>query len=82
MVSGKTLADLAFMLKTSRPGFWLTSVWFYLLPVGKVFVIESARQYKLITENEIGERTLASPAVVDGAVYLRSDDHVWAIGSR
>ncbi len=28
------LADLAFVLKASRPGMWLTAVWFYLLPLG------------------------------------------------
>ena len=49
---------------------------------GKVFVIESSRQYKLISENDIGERTLASPAVSNGAIFLRTDDRLWAIGSR
>ena len=28
------LADLAFVLKASRPGMWLTAAWFYLLPLG------------------------------------------------
>jgi len=27
--------ELRFLLKVSRPGFWLTSVWFYLLPLGQ-----------------------------------------------
>ena len=29
------LRELRFLLKVSRPGFWLTSVWFYLLPLGQ-----------------------------------------------
>jgi 4-hydroxybenzoate polyprenyltransferase len=33
--------ELLFLLKVSRPGFWLTSVWFYLLPMGGVFVFAS-----------------------------------------
>jgi 4-hydroxybenzoate polyprenyltransferase len=27
-------ADLAFTLQASRPGLWLTSIWFYMLPLG------------------------------------------------
>lgn len=33
-------ASLLFVLKASRPGFWLTSLWFYLLPVGQVWVFD------------------------------------------
>ena len=29
------LHELRFLLKVSRPGFWLTSIWFYLLPLGQ-----------------------------------------------
>jgi 4-hydroxybenzoate polyprenyltransferase len=32
---------LRFLLKVSRPGFWLTSVWFYLLPLGQCEVLGS-----------------------------------------
>jgi len=33
--------EFLFLLKVSRPGFWLTSIWFYLLPVGGVNVFGS-----------------------------------------
>ena len=36
-------AELRFMLKVSRPGFWLTSIWFYMLPLGQHAVFDSAR---------------------------------------
>jgi 4-hydroxybenzoate polyprenyltransferase len=26
--------EIAFLVKAARPGFWLTSIWFYLVPVG------------------------------------------------
>ena len=26
--------SVGFLVKTARPGFWATSVWFYLLPLG------------------------------------------------
>lgn len=30
-----TRSGLLFLIKASRPGFWLTSAWFYLLPLGQ-----------------------------------------------
>jgi 4-hydroxybenzoate polyprenyltransferase len=32
-----------FVIKASRPGLWLTAVWFYLLPLGQRHVFHSAR---------------------------------------
>ncbi|MBI1358524.1 MAG: PQQ-binding-like beta-propeller repeat protein [Acidobacteria bacterium] len=49
---------------------------------GKTFVIEAAREYRLIAENDLGERTLASPAIAGGMIFLRTDDHLWAIGAK
>ena len=31
---GTLLSDLTFILQASRPGLWLTSIWFYMLPLG------------------------------------------------
>ena len=31
------LGELSFTLKASRPGFWLTTIWFYLMPHGGCF---------------------------------------------
>jgi 4-hydroxybenzoate polyprenyltransferase len=31
----RIVAELRFLLKVARPGFWLTSIWFYLLPLGQ-----------------------------------------------
>lgn len=36
-------SDLIFLLKTSRPGFWLTAMWFYLLPVSQQQVFGTGR---------------------------------------
>jgi 4-hydroxybenzoate polyprenyltransferase len=35
------LVDLKFVLQASRPGLWLTSVWFYMLPLGGRHVFNS-----------------------------------------
>lgn len=32
--------EIAFVVKAARPGFWLTSIWFYLVPVGGRNVLE------------------------------------------
>jgi 4-hydroxybenzoate polyprenyltransferase len=36
-------AEFSYLLKVSRPGFWLTQVWFYMLPLAQVPVLESPR---------------------------------------
>lgn len=33
--------EVVFVVKASRPGFWLTSIWFYLLPMGGHLPLES-----------------------------------------
>jgi len=35
---------------------------------------------EIVSENELGEAILATPAVADGALYIRSDNHLWKIG--
>jgi 4-hydroxybenzoate polyprenyltransferase len=36
------VTEIRFLLKVARPGFWLTSVWFYLLPLGQQDVFGDA----------------------------------------
>ena len=33
--------EVVFVIKASRPGFWLTSIWFYLLPIGGRLPLQS-----------------------------------------
>ena len=40
---------------------------------------ENARLREALGEME--ERILASPALIDGALFLRSEEHLWKIGS-
>lgn len=37
------VAELRFLLKVARPGFWLTSVWFYLLPLGQHAIFDTGQ---------------------------------------
>jgi outer membrane protein assembly factor BamB len=46
---------------------------------GQTFVVEAGRTFKLLHVNELGERTLASPALVDGTWYWRTATTLRAI---
>jgi 4-hydroxybenzoate polyprenyltransferase len=41
-ISSRRFSSLSFIIKASRPGLWLTAVWFYLLPLGERHVFHSA----------------------------------------
>jgi outer membrane protein assembly factor BamB len=46
---------------------------------GQTFVVEAGRTFKLLHVNELGEQTLASPALVDGTWYWRTTSSLRAI---
>lgn len=48
---------------------------------GVAYVAEvSPKGGKIVFELEMEERIFASPAVIDGALFLRSEEHLWKIG--
>ena len=46
---------------------------------GETFVLRAGRQAEVITKNDLGERFLASPAIADGRIFLRSDGSLFAV---
>ena len=42
LATERRTSRLAFLIKTARPGLWATSVWFYLLPLGRRHVFHQA----------------------------------------
>lgn len=46
---------------------------------GETFVVKAGREFKLLHTNTLGERTLASPALVDGTWYWRTASSLVAI---
>lgn len=46
---------------------------------GETFVVRAGREFTLLHTNSLGERTLASPALVDGIWYWRTAGHLIAI---
>jgi len=52
----------------------------YLLnELGSMFVLAPGDTYRLLETNNLDGRTLASPAFVGHAIYLRSDTHLYRI---
>ena len=52
----------------------------YLVDEGGVtYVIEASRDFNLIAKNDLGERTLASPAIAGNTILIRTDDHLFAV---
>ncbi len=47
---------------------------------GETFVLRAGPSFDLLHVNRIGERTLASPAMVDGRWYIRTESSLFAIG--
>jgi outer membrane protein assembly factor BamB len=47
---------------------------------GETFVLRAGPKFDLLHVNKIGESTLASPALVDGRWYIRTNRHLYAIG--
>ena len=55
---------------------------FFTNDEGETFVLRAGKTFELLHVNRIGERTLASPALVDGRWYIRTAQHLYAIGVK
>lgn len=49
---------------------------------GTVTVIAAAEPWRVLAQNPLEERLLATPAIVDNKIYVRTDEHVWAFGQQ
>ena len=47
---------------------------------GKVVVLAAGDEMKILSYNDLGEQILATPAVVDNKLYLRTENHLFAFG--
>jgi outer membrane protein assembly factor BamB len=46
---------------------------------GTTFVVKEGRTFEVLSKNPLGEMTWASPALVDGSLYLRTLEHLYCI---
>ena len=53
---------------------------YFLEESGRAVVLEAGRTFRMAAENALGERSLASPAVSDGQIFIRTDRHLYCIG--
>ena len=47
---------------------------------GEVFVAQAGREYVELARNEMDEMIMATPAISDGLIYVRTMNHIYAIG--
>ena len=47
---------------------------------GSVVVIDAGQELKVLATNKLDEPIMATPALVDGKIYVRSDSHLYAFG--
>jgi outer membrane protein assembly factor BamB len=48
---------------------------------GKTTVIEAGRKYNVLAESQLGDGFMSTPAIIDGAIILRSRTKVYRIGN-
>ncbi len=54
---------------------------YLLTEEGIMYIIQAGPEYKELTKCELGEKCLASPAFVDGRIYIRGLEHLYCIGN-
>jgi outer membrane protein assembly factor BamB len=54
---------------------------YFVSESGETIVMRAGRNPEVLSRNALGERAIASPAVANGRIFIRTDDHLFAIGS-
>jgi outer membrane protein assembly factor BamB len=49
---------------------------------GDVYVVRAGPKYELLAKNAMGEALMATPAVTDGMLIIRSQNHLYAVAER
>jgi outer membrane protein assembly factor BamB len=55
---------------------------FLLSENGETFVLKAGREFEILARNELNARQVASPAISDGRLYIRSDSYLFCIGKK
>ena len=54
---------------------------YFVSETGETIVLQAGRNPTVLARNDVGERAIASPAISNGQIFIRTDDHVFAIGT-
>jgi len=49
---------------------------------GNVFVVKAGDEFELLATNEIGEPLMATPAISEGAIFIRGAKHLFAVSAE
>jgi outer membrane protein assembly factor BamB len=55
---------------------------YFVSETGETIVLRSGREPRVLARNEVGERLIASPAISNGQIFLRSDDKIICVGKK
>ena len=53
---------------------------YFVSESGDTVVVKAGRQPQIVARNGVGERAVASPAIARGQIFIRTDQHVFALG--
>jgi outer membrane protein assembly factor BamB len=49
---------------------------------GKTTVVKAGKQFEKLAENQLEGTVIATPAIVDGAIFVRTDTHLYRVGKN
>ena len=49
---------------------------------GDAFVLNASPKFQVLSTNSLGEHTIASMALSDGQIFIRTYNNLWCIGER
>ncbi len=49
---------------------------------GDVFVVQAGAKYALLATNPMGQALVATPAISDGMLIVRTENYIYGIGER
>jgi hypothetical protein len=49
---------------------------------GVGYVVKAGKQYELLAKNDLKEHSLASYAAADGALFIRTEEHLYRIETK
>jgi outer membrane protein assembly factor BamB len=55
---------------------------YFVSESGETIVMQSGSSPTVLARNDVGERAIASPAISNGQIFIRTDDHLFCIGTR
>ncbi|MGH9308019.1 MAG: PQQ-binding-like beta-propeller repeat protein [Vicinamibacterales bacterium] len=54
---------------------------YFASQTGETIVVKAGRTPEILARNDLGERLVASPAISNGQIFLRSDGRLYAVGN-